>query len=309
LYDLLLRVSEPVFHVPVLLDEVMALLNLRRGATCVDATVDGGGHARAMLAAIGPQGRLLGIDRDPEMLTSLRVRLDEEVRSGRLFLVTASFRELGRVLSEHHFEAVDAVLFDFGVSSHHLDLSGRGFSFTRDEPLDMRFDPKDKSRETAADILATRTAHELTSLFRSYGEEHFASRIARTIVARRAEEPIRGTGQLLELIQLSLPPKVRWRAARSAARVFQALRIAVNDELGAIGEALPQALAALVPGGRLAAISFHSLEDRIVKNFLREEQRAGHLRTLTKKPITPSEAEIEVNPRAASAKLRAGEKT
>src|SRR5262249_29522056 len=161
----------------------------------------------------------------------------------------------------------------------------------RDEPLDMRFDAGDAERETAADILATRSGDELTELFRTYGEERFASRIARTIVARRRLAPLRTTGELLAAIAQSLPPAVGWRAGRDAARIFQALRIAVNAELDAVAAALPQALAALAPGGRLVAISFHSLEDRLVKRFFRDAARAGHVHILTKRPIQPGDAE------------------
>lgn len=296
-------------HVPVLLEEVLTHLAPRPGGRYVDATVNGGGHARAVLAASAPDGRVLAIDRDPELLTALRVRMAGEPAASRVELVHASFKALSRIVAERHFAPVDGVLFDLGVSSFHVDLSARGFSFMRDEPLDMRFDPGDDACESAADVLASRSAEELTALLRTYGEERFASRIARTVVARRREAPIATTAQLLAVIEQSLPPHVRWRAARDAARVFQALRIAANDELEAVAEALPQALAALAPGGRLVVIAFHSLEDRLVKNFFKDEQGAGRLRILTKRPVRPSDAEIAVNPRAASAKLRAAERS
>jgi 16S rRNA (cytosine1402-N4)-methyltransferase len=173
----------------------------------------------------------------------------------------------------------------------------------------MRFDPSRPEQETAAHILATRDAAELAALFRSYGEERFASRIARTVVARRREAPLETTSDLLHSIEMALPANRRWRAARHAARVFQALRIAVNDELAAVRDALPQAVAELAPRGRLVVISFHSLEDRLVKGFFRSERDAGRLRILTKRPLQPSAGEIAANRRAASAKLRAGERT
>jgi 16S rRNA (cytosine1402-N4)-methyltransferase len=290
--------------------EVLAHLSLpREGALCVDATIDGGGHAAAILAATAPTGRVLGIDRDPEMLRRVRVRLSAEVEAGRLLLATASFTALAALLVEYRLDRPQCVLFDLGLSSFHLDRSGRGFSLAAAEPLDMRFDATPPGSETAADILATRDSAELTAIFRDYGEERFASRIARTIVARRREVPLRTASDLRLAIETALPANTRWRSARHAARVFQALRIAVNDELAAVREALPQAVASLAPGGRLVVISFHSIEDRLVKNFFRAERDAGRLRILTKRPLQPSDEEIAANPRAASAKLRAAERT
>ncbi len=303
------RMSTENVHRPVLLRETMELLQLRPGARCVDATIDGGGHAAAMLDASAPDGVVLGIDRDPALLIAVRQRLAAAVAAGRLKLAAGSFRDLGAILSSHSLDSVDAALFDLGVSSFHFDASGRGFSFAREEPLDMRFDPGDASAEPAARLLATLDDRALTQLFRDFGDERFASRIARTITARRRAHPITTTGALLEAITAALPARVRWRANRSAARIFQALRIAVNNELHAIAAALPQAVAALAPGGRLAVIAFHSLEDRLIKNFFRDQQQAGQLRILTKKPITPADEEIAANPRAASAKLRVAERT
>lgn len=294
-------------HTPVLSAEVLHHLDVRPGLRYVDATIDGGGHASAILEACAPDGKLLGIDRDPDLPAALRVKLGTEIDAGRLKLATGSFRDLTEILSAHAFQPVDGVLVDLGLSSYHLDRSGRGFAYGRNEPLDMRFDPTGPE-ETAAGILATRDSRELTRLIRTYGEERFASRIARTIVARRREAPVRTSDDLLRIIEQSLPAKLRWRSARHAARVFQALRIAVNDELGAVAEMLPQAISCLVPGGRFIAISFHSLEDRLVKQFLRSEQQAGRVRLLTKKPLRASEEEIAANSRAGSALLRAAER-
>jgi 16S rRNA (cytosine1402-N4)-methyltransferase len=296
-------------HVPVMLAETLAHLAPRPGGVYIDATVNGGGHTGALLEASAPDGRVLGIDRDPGIIASLRSRRADAVAAGRLLLANASFASLAEIVAEQALGPVDGVLFDLGLSSFHLDSGQRGFSYAHDEPLDMRFDASDDELETAADILATRSADELTELFRTYGEERFASRIARTVVARRRTAPLRRTGELLSAIEQSLPPGVRWRANRDAARIFQALRIATNDELGAVAAALPQALAALAPGGRLVVISFHSLEDRLVKTFLREQKIAGRVRLLTKKPIPASDEETATNSRAASAKLRAAEKT
>jgi 16S rRNA (cytosine1402-N4)-methyltransferase len=289
------------------LTEVLHYLDVRPGRRYVDATINGGGHAAAILAASAPDGVLLGIDRDPDLAEALRAKLGAEIDAGRLRLANGDFRNLTEILSAHAFPSVDGLLVDLGLSSYHLDRSGRGFTYERNEPLDMRFDPTSHAA-TAADILATRGVGELTDLFRTYGEERFASRIARSIVAHRAAASMRTSDDLLRIIQQSLPAKTRWRASRHAARVFQALRIAVNDELGALAEMLPQALAALAPGGRFVAISFHSLEDRLVKQFLRSEQQAGRVRLLTKKPVQASAEEVATNSRAASAKLRAGER-
>ena len=295
-------------HIPVLTTALLDHLQLRPGARCIDATIDGGGHAGALLERTAPSGEVLGIDRDPELLAAVRRTLSGAVEVGRLHLACGDFRELTRIVTAHHFEAVAAVVFDLGVSSFHLDASGRGFSFTRNEPLDMRFDPEAADAETAADILNSSSAAELEAVFRRFGEERFAGRIARAVVRQRERTPIQTTTQLFDVIAAALPARIRWRAARSAARVFQALRIAVNDELDAIAAALPQALSLLAPGGRLAVIAFHSLEDRLVKQFLVAERQAGRVRILTKKPLRPSDEEIAANPRAASAKLRVCER-
>ena len=294
---------EAPVHVPVLTDALLDCLRLERGGRCIDATIDGGGHTAAILERIAPSGEVLGIDRDPELLTAVRRRLAEAVEAGRLHLASGNFRELTRIAATRHFTAVQAIVLDLGLSSFHLDTSGRGFSFMRDEPLDMRFD-SDSSDPTAADLLNTHTHEELTAIFRDFGEERFAGRIAGAVVGLRARPPIHTPAQLYALIAAPLPARLRWRAARSAARIFQALRIAVNDELEAIAEVLPQALSLLAPGGRLAVIAFHSLEDRIVKQFFVAQRQAGRVRILTKKPVRAGDAEIAANPRAASAKLR-----
>ncbi len=295
-------------HLSVLTSAVTEYLQLAPGNRCIDATIDGGGHTATMLDRTAPDGQVLGIDRDPELLTAVRIRLAEAVDAGRLHLACGNFRELTRIAAMHRCTSVDAIVFDLGLSSYHLDASGRGFSFMRDEPLDMRFNADDAEAETAAQLLNGRRTDELAAIFREYGEERFANRIAAAIVAQRAQAPIATTTQLFHLITAALPGRVRWRAARSAARVFQALRIAVNDELDAINAALVQALSLLEPGGRLAVIAFHSLEDRIVKRFFVAERQAGRVRILTKRPVRPSEEEIAANPRAASAKLRVCER-
>ncbi len=291
--------SEQV-HIPVLVREVLDFLAPRPGLPYLDATVDGGGHAARILQAIEPGGRLLGLDRDGAMLDQARARFAREIEQGRVVLVCASFSQLEEVARDHGFPSFAGVLFDLGLSSYHLDRSGRGFSFQRDEPLDMRFSPG--TQATAAELLNTLAASELARMFSQWGEERYARRIAQRITEAR---PVRTTRELYDVIEASLPKPVRWQAARSAARIFQALRIAVNDELSALHTALPQALRCLAPDGRLVVISFHSLEDRIVKHFFRDGAQRGLVEVLTRKPVRPSPAEVEANPRAASAKLRA----
>ncbi len=292
---------QPAVHTPILTQQLLELLDLPRGARCIDATINGGGHTAAILESTGPDSKVLGIDRDPEILTATAVRLAEFAEAGRLILANGNFRELSKIAASRHMTDVDAIIFDVGVSSYHFDQSARGFSFAHDEPLDMRFDPTDSDAETAAEILASRDEEELTAIFRDFGEERFAKRIAWRVVRDR---PVQTTTQLLEIITASLPGNVRWKAARSAARIFQALRIAVNDELSAIADALPQALSLLALGGRMAVLSFHSLEDRMVKQFFVAEKQAGRVEILTKRPLRADDEEVEDNSRAGSAKLR-----
>ncbi len=291
--------SEQV-HIPVLVCEVLDFLAPRPGLAYLDATVDGGGHAARILHAIEPGGRLLGLDRDAAMLEQASARFAREIEQGQVLLACASFAQLEEVARAHGFPSFAGILFDLGLSSYHLDRSGRGFSFQRDEPLDMRFSPG--TQPTAAELLNTLAASELARMFSQWGEERYARRIAQRITEAR---PVRTTRELYDVIEVSLPKPVRWQAARSAARIFQALRIAVNDELSALHSALPQALRCLAPDGRLVVISFHSLEDRIVKHFFRDAAQRGLVEVLTRKPVRPSPAEVEANPRAASAKLRA----
>jgi 16S rRNA (cytosine1402-N4)-methyltransferase len=299
---------ETPIHIPVLLEEVLHHLNPRPGAVYVDATVNGGGHTGALLDASAPQGKVIGIDRDADLIAALTRRRFDDVAAGRLLLRHASFSHLAEILADAGIGPVDGVLFDLGLSSHHLDRSGRGFSFSENEPLDMRFDPADPSSVSASEVIAETPLPELVDIFHRYGEERYASRIARTVIARRRNQPIESTRALLSAVEQSLPAKVRWRASRNAARIFQALRIAANRELAEIERALPQAFDALRPGGRLVVISFHSLEDRMVKLFFREQKQLGTAKLLAKKPIQPSDEEVRINPRAGSAKLRALEK-
>ncbi len=285
-------------HVPVLLREVLDVLDPSPGMVVVDATVGAGGHAAALLERAGGEAFLLGIDRDPSILEKARVRLAPFQGRARLFHST--FAEMVQVLGEAGFTRVDRVLFDLGVSSPALDTPERGFGFMIEGPLDMRMDPSGGG-PTAAELVARLSEGELHRLIREYGEERYARRIARAIVRERGKAPITTTTRLAELVARAVPPSPH-RRIHPATRTFQALRIAVNRELDQLREGLEAAKAVLGPGGRVAVISFHSLEDRIVKRFFREK-----MTPLFRKPIRPSPDEVRRNRRARSARLRAAE--
>lgn len=293
------RDSTEQVHVPVLLKEVLQFLDLKPNDDVVDATVGAGGHARAMLERIAPRGRLLGLDLDPAALAVAREVLAPF--GDRAQLVHGSFDELSSILEPTAWLPPPAILADLGLSSLTLADRQRGFSFQHhDSPLDMRFDPTSGGR-TAADILNRQAAPELERILRDYGQERAARRLARSIVEQRRQHRFQTVGDLVALILAAVPRRGR---IHPATKTFQALRIAVNDELGRLERFLPQAVEALAPGGKLAVISFHSLEDRIVKRFFREQARLGQLDLLTKHPATPSFAEVTTNPRSRSAKLR-----
>jgi len=289
-------------HASVLLDAVLALLQPRPGIgfRALDCTVGGGGHSFSLLERSSPDGYLIGLDADPGALELATQKLAPF--EGRFALLNRNFSDL-----EHlDLEPFDAILMDLGLSSMQLDSSGRGFSLRADEPLDMRFDPT-ADVETAADLLNSMSTAELERILRAYGEEPRARRVARSIEYRRAQRPFKTTGDLVAAVTAALGP-ARGRI-HPATRTFQALRIAVNDELGALEAGLDAAVRLLKPGGRLAIISFHSLEDRIVKWRFRARADEAVLKVLTRKPLTPAEAEVKVNPRARSAKLRVAERT
>ncbi|HEU4572427.1 MAG TPA: 16S rRNA (cytosine(1402)-N(4))-methyltransferase RsmH [Candidatus Limnocylindrales bacterium] len=308
-------------HLPVLVEEVMSMLAPAPGSLQIDATLGGGGHTERILEATEPDGRLLGIDADGAAIARVAGRLRPRF-GDRLVLRQANFRELADVAPAAGFGAVDGALFDLGLSSYQLADAERGFGFRTGGPLDMRFDT---SRGVpAAELLATLDQPELTALFRRYGEEPQAPRIARAIVAARATAPVTTAEDLAALVERVAPgnPRTR-RRIHPATRVFQALRIAVNEELDALQDGLAAAVDLLRPGGRLVVLSYHSLEDRIVKRFIASERRGctcppelpvcvcgknPRLRLLTKPSLTPSHAEIAANPRARSARLRAAER-
>ena len=308
--------SERHGHIPVLLSEVLEGLAVGPGGYYLDATVGGGGHASAILKASGPTGRLLGLDRDPEAATRAAMHL--KPFGDRALVVATSYVHLTTALQRAKFPPLDGILFDLGFSSWQVDDPERGFAFRTDGPLDMRFDPT--SDDPPASVLINQLAEaELVDLLRRYGEDPRSRRIAQAIVAAR---PIRSTGHLADVI-LAAVGRGHREKLHPATRTFQALRIAVNHELEGIAEALPQAVAALRSGGRLAVITFHSLEDRIVKHFLKQEEhgcicppeapvcvcgKTPTLQIIKRKPVAPSAEEIAANPRSRSAKLRVAEK-
>jgi 16S rRNA (cytosine1402-N4)-methyltransferase len=304
-------------HEPVLLSAALSFLAPRDGGRYIDATFGGGGHSRAILEASAPSGQVLAIDADPAAVA--RARALAERYPGRLLPCHGNFRDLARLAQSYGFAPVDGILFDLGLSSDQLADPARGFSFQLAGPLDMRFDPT--SGQPAAVIVNTWSAEELAKLFWQYGEEPRAWAIAQTIVAERARQPIETTTQLAALVARIAGS--RRERIHPATRVFQALRIAVNQELEALAAGLAQAVELLRPGGRLVVIAFHSLEDRLVKQFFRRETAAclcppgtpvcicGHrprLRLLTPRPVRPSAEEIARNPRSRSARLRAAER-
>ena len=303
-------------HVPVLAEEVRELLDVQPGETIVDATFGAGGHSRLLAADLQGSGKLVAIDRDP----SVRPYFDRVKASARGVQTRFLRGDFGVVLSQLAANGVqaDAVLLDLGLSSMQVDRPERGFSYATDARLDMRMDPSDEP--SAADVVATYDERELETIFRRYGEERYARQIARGIVRRRSEGPIERTGQLVDVVRASIPAPARFGEGHPAKRVFQALRIEVNHELESLEAGLPAAFEMLRPGGRLAVISFHSLEDRIVKRFLRDRAKGctcppelpvcvcgkqPDARILTPKPVRPSPHEIDDNPRASSARLRA----
>jgi 16S rRNA (cytosine1402-N4)-methyltransferase len=305
-------------HVPVLAEEVRELLAVQPGNTVVDATFGAGGHATVLAAELGGSGKLVAIDRDP----GAREYFDRFARRARVQtrFLRGDFAVVLEQLAQNGVEA-DAILLDLGVSSMQIDRPERGFSYAVDAPLDMRMDPS--ADVTAAGIVNEAAERDLTTIFKTYGEERYARQIARAIVRRRKEQRFERTSDLVETIKSAIPAPARFGDGHPAKRVFQALRIAVNDELGSLDAALPAAFAMLRSGGRLGVISFHSLEDRRVKRFMRDLERGcdcppdfpicvcgkePQLRSLSRKAIRPSAPESAANPRASSARLRVGVK-
>lgn len=291
-------------HIPVLKNEVLKYLDPRPNKNFIDCTIGEGGHAKLILEKNGPEGKVLGIDRDPNQIENCKIILS--AFKERLKLVCGNFANLKEIVKKENFKEVSGILFDLGISSWHLEKSGRGFSFQRDEPLIMRFDKKEGW--SAREIINEWSEKEIERILKKFGEERFAKRIAKRICKERKIKPIESTLQLVKTIEKAVPSWYRHRKIHFATKTFQALRIAVNKELENLNSALPQALEILKSGGRLVVISFHSLEDKIVKHFLKENEKKGKLKILTKKPIRPKKEEIKINPRSRSARLRAAVK-
>ncbi len=306
-------------HVPVLLDEVMDGLNLQPSGIYVDGTLGGAGHSSQIAARLTEGGRLIGIDQDRDAITAASRRL--EAFGDMVTIVHDNYEHIPQILQQLGISSVNGILLDIGVSSYQLDNPERGFSYNSDEPLDMRMDQE--SPVTAADIVNERSQEELTRILRDYGEERYAANIARRIVQERESRPFTTTGDLVRVIRASVPMKMQEKYGNPCKRSFQAIRIACNRELDVLQDSIDQLIDLLAPGGRLCIITFHSLEDRIVKNAFRRNEnpctcppefpvcvcgKKSKGKVITRKPIVPSENELERNKRAASSKLRVFEK-
>lgn len=308
-----------IFHKPVLVAESMAFLQCRTGAVYLDGTVGGGGHAFEILQNSAPNGRLIGIDTDGSALREAKRRLAPF--GDRAILRKGNFATMKTILAGMNIGKLEGILLDLGVSSHQLDTAERGFSFTQDAPLDMRMDQE--QGPSAYDLIHTLSRDELEKIIRTYGEERMAGRVARAVVERRILSPIRTTGDLAGIVVGALPKARGPARIHPATRTFQALRIAVNDEITSLRQALSDGMEHLNDGGRFCVISFHSLEDRIVKNAFQTEEkgctcppdfplcvcgRKPTMKVLTRRPVVPGEAEVHANPRARSAKMRVAER-
>lgn len=309
-------------HEPVMLQEVLEALRLSEGSTVCDCTLGGAGHSVKMAAQVGEEGLLIGIDQDDMALAAARTCLASEAPGVPLKLLKGNFGDLDELLCRAEVPGIDGILFDLGVSSPQLDIPGRGFSYHEDAPLDMRMDPGNNPLN-AAEVINTYNEADLARILRVYGEEKFADKIAREIVRRRQLSPIETTGELVEAIKAGIPAAARRHGHHPARKSFQAIRIEVNHELDVLERGLEAAVRWLNPGGRICVISYHSLEDRIVKHVFQERSRGctcppelpvcmcGNvptLKVLTRKPLVATTEEVERNPRARSAKIRVAER-
>lgn len=288
-------------HTPVLLNEVLETLNPRSGETYIDTTINGGGHAKAILERIGKTGKVIGIDWDCDLIEKLKNNSAFSIYN--LALVCDNYANIANIIRQYNIAPPHGILFDLGFSFYHITEAGRGFSFQKDEPLDMRY-AASRLGKTAADIIRIWTRDDLERIFYEYGEERYSRRIATAIVAERKRHPIETTFELIAVVRRVVPHSYEGGKIHPATRVFQALRIAVNDEFGNITKGIGDGFRALRHGGKIAVISFHSGEDRIVKNLFRDWVKTGKAVLLVKKPVIAMPEEIAKNPHARSAKLR-----
>ncbi|OGZ95207.1 MAG: 16S rRNA (cytosine(1402)-N(4))-methyltransferase [Candidatus Sungbacteria bacterium RIFCSPHIGHO2_01_FULL_50_25] len=293
-------------HKSVLLKETLEILDPQPGGIFIDATVNGGGHARAILERVGGKGTVIGIDWDKDLVEMLRSEAAQKEYKN-FHVIYGNYKDIETVIPKKIIGTVDGVLFDFGYSSYHIERAGRGFSFQKNEPLDMRYD-NHGANTTAKTIVNTWPQDSIADILRACGEERYAREIARAIVQGRKEKEIATTYELVSIIERVFRGRSRGRNIHPATRTFQALRIAVNEEFENIAEGLAGAFRIVRIGGIVAAVSFHSLEDRIVKTFFRERAQKGEVELVNKKPIVPTQNEIQMNRRARSAKLRAARK-
>ena len=289
-------------HKPVLLREVIKIFDPKPGEYYIDATINGGGHAKAILEEISPDGKLLGIDWDCDLIHELEIKY-QKLNIKNIKLICGNYANIKHIAGKHNFSKASGILFDLGFSSYHIKESQKGFSFLKDEPLDMRYSKQNE--KTAEKIINNESEKAIENIIREYGEERFAAGIARGIVDYRKKKRIAGTSELVRIIGGSVPRAYLKNRLHFATKTFQALRMAVNNELDNIQTGLKDALDLLPPFGKIIVVSFHSIEDRIVKNFFKERSREGMVNILTNKPLTPSLEEIKENPRSRSAKLRA----
>ncbi|EHU9644890.1 16S rRNA (cytosine(1402)-N(4))-methyltransferase RsmH [Enterococcus faecalis] len=313
--------TEEFRHYTVLLKETVDGLQVKPDGVYVDCTLGGAGHSEYLLTQLNENGHLYAFDQDQKALAHAKTRLQKYVDKGQVTFIKSNFRNIKEELAEHGVFHVDGILYDLGVSSPQLDEAERGFSYHQDAPLDMRMDQD--APLTAREVVNTYSYSELVKIFFRYGEEKFSKQIAREIERVREKQPIETTGELVEIIKTAIPAPARRKGGHPAKRIFQAIRIAVNDELGAVEESLEQAIDLLAKNGRISVITFHSLEDRIVKTMFKEystvqdlppgipvvpEEFQPELKVITRKPILPSDSELSENNRSRSAKLRIAEK-
>lgn len=296
-----------MIHTSVLLNEVIAGLDIKQDDVCLDGTINGGGHSEAILKMLSENGTLIGLDMDNVALGKAKERLHSN--NNNVILKQYNFRNLDAALKEARIDGVDKILLDLGLSSNQLDESGRGFTFRKEEPLLMTFNDKPATSElTAFDIVNKWDKENIAQIIESYGEERFSRRIAERIVEAREKKEIKTTKELADIVASAVPKKYGYQRTHPATKTFQAIRITVNDEIGALRDGLERGFKCLKPGGRMAIISFHSIEDRMVKNFFRQKAKDNEAILITKRPIVPEREEVVSNPRSRSAKLRIIEK-